>query len=132
MKPERLFRTASAARRFVLPQCVEMAQLNGVQTKRLSEALRDAFGPDALDEFLFYMLDVRREDLSLADVYTTRTFRLVRELDRQGLIPELVAAARQARPRNAEFAALAAELDLSAAGVNSGDAGKSRRYCSGS
>jgi hypothetical protein len=95
-----------------------MAQLNGAQAKRLSEALRDAFAPDALDEFLFYMLDVRREDLSLADAYTTRAFQLIRRLDSQGLIPELVAAARQARPRNAEFQALAAELDLSAAPSN--------------
>ncbi len=95
-----------------------MALLNGAQARRLSEALRDAFTASALDEFLLYMLDRRREDLTLAENYQARAFQLIRQLDSEGLIPELVAAARQARPRNAEFQALAAELDLSAAPSN--------------
>ncbi|HEY3907495.1 MAG TPA: trypsin-like peptidase domain-containing protein [Streptosporangiaceae bacterium] len=95
-----------------------MAQITGAQAQRLSEALRTAFGPDALDEFLFYMLDLRREDLTLADAYTTRAFQLIRRLDSEGRIGDLVAAARKARPRNAEIQRLAAELGLSSAPPN--------------
>ena len=95
-----------------------MAHLNGAQTKRLSDALRDAFEPDNLDMFLYYMLDVRREDYTLADTYRARAHQLIRGMDSEGRIPELVASARQARPRNAELQALAGDLGLSAAPPN--------------
>lgn len=92
-----------------------MSEITGAQARRLSDALRDAFRPDALDEFLYYMLDVRREDLTLADTYPARAFQLIRQLDSEGRIGELLAAARQARPRNAELQALAGEFGLSSA-----------------
>ena len=58
-----------------------MGQLSGSQASQLSEALRDAFVPDALDELLFFALDVRREDITMAGSYRTRVFQLIRHAD---------------------------------------------------
>ena len=43
----------------------EMGQLSGKQTSRLSDALRDAFTPDGLDQLLFYTLNIRPRTLPL-------------------------------------------------------------------
>jgi Trypsin-like peptidase domain/Effector-associated domain 1 len=92
-----------------------MGQVDGRQASQLSEGLREAFTPDALDEVLFYALDVRREDITLADNYRARVFQLIRQADAEGWVLELVVAAREARPRNATLQAVAADLGLSSA-----------------
>ncbi len=55
-----------------------MSTLSGRQAKELSESLRDAFLPDALDELLYFGLDKRREDITLAADYRSRVFQLIR------------------------------------------------------
>ena len=92
-----------------------MASVNGRQRSQLSDALRDAFLPAALDELLYFGLDVRREDLTLADDYRTRVFHIIRKADSEGWLFDLVVAAREARPRKAALQAIAAELGLSTA-----------------
>jgi hypothetical protein len=89
-----------------------VSTLSGRQAKELSDALRDAFLPDALDEFLYFVLDKRREDITLAPDYRSRVFRLIRTADSEGWILRLVGAAREARPRDAALQAVAAELGL--------------------
>ena len=89
-----------------------MSSLKGSQVGQLSEALRDAFFPDALDELLFVALDARREDITLANDYRARVFRIIRYADAAGWLFDLVVAARGARPRNAALQAVAAELGL--------------------
>jgi len=92
-----------------------MGDISGNQARQLSEALRDAFLPTALDELLFYALDVRREDVTMADDYRTRVFQLIRKADAEGWVFDLVVAARDARPRKAGLQAIAAELGLGVA-----------------
>jgi hypothetical protein len=92
-----------------------VSQLNGGQASRLSDALREAFLPGALDEMLYYMLDVRREDITLADNYRSRAFQLIRQAEAEGWILDLIVSARMARPQNAALQGLAAELGLGAA-----------------
>ncbi len=92
-----------------------MGHLSGSQASQLSEALRDTFLPEAFDELLFFALSIRREDITMADGYRARVFQLIRHADAEGWIFDLVVAAREARPRNAELQALAAELGLSTA-----------------
>jgi hypothetical protein len=90
-----------------------MGQVNGKQASWLSDALRDAFPPDRLDELLFYALNTRREDLTLDNDYRTRVFWILRHADAEGWIYDLLVAARDARPRHAALQALAAEFGLS-------------------
>ena len=96
----------------------EMGQLSGKQTSRLSDALRDAFPPDGLDQLLFYALNIRREDLTLDNDYRTRLFRILRQADAEGWAYDLVVVARDWRPRNAALQALAAEFGLSSSPDN--------------
>jgi Trypsin-like peptidase domain/Effector-associated domain 1 len=92
-----------------------MSTLSGRQAKELSEGLRDAFLADALDEFLYFVLDKRREDITLASDYRSRVFRLIRTADSEGWVLRLIGAAREARPGHAPLQAVAAELGLGTA-----------------
>jgi len=92
-----------------------MGSLTGSQARHMSEALRDAFLPDALDELLFFALDMRRDDITMAPDYRTRVFHVIRSADAAGWIFDLIVAAREARPRKAGLQAIAAELGLSTA-----------------
>ena len=92
-----------------------MSTLNGRQAKELSEGLRDAFLPDALDELMYFSLDKRREDITLASDYRARVFRLIRAADAEGWVLRLISAAREARPQNSALQTVAAELGLATA-----------------
>lgn len=92
-----------------------MSTLNGRQTQKLSEGLRETFTPDALDEFLYIMLDRRREDITLDNSYAARVFRLIRVADSEGWVFWLINAAQEARPGNALIQSLAGELGLGTA-----------------
>jgi hypothetical protein len=89
--------------------------LKGGQVGRLSEALRDAFLPDELDELLYVECDVRREDITMANDYRARVFQLIRAADAAGWVLDLIVKARQARPRNEALHVVAADLGLGAA-----------------
>lgn len=91
-----------------------MGELNGRQVGELSEALRDAFLPDALDELLFVALDIRRDDITMASDYRARVFQIIRSADAAGWALDLVVAAREARPRKSALQAIASELGLGA------------------
>jgi len=91
-----------------------MGSLGGNQARRLSDALREAFLPDALDELLYYALDIRRADITMGADYRTQVFHIIRSANAAGWIFDLVVAARDARPRNADLQAIAADLGLGA------------------
>ena len=95
-----------------------MGTLTGSQASQLSEALRDAFLPDALDELLFFALNRRREDVTMASNYRAQVFQLIRSADAGGWILDLIVAVREARPGNADLQAIAAEFGLSTAPRN--------------
>ena len=90
-----------------------MGQVSGKQASRLSDALRDAFLPDQLDQLLLYALEKRRWDLTLDNDYPTRMFWMIRHADAEGWVYDLVVAARDMRPQHAALQALAAEFGLS-------------------
>jgi S1-C subfamily serine protease len=92
-----------------------MSELNGRQVGELSEALRDAFLPDALDELLLVKLNSKRYEITMANDYRTRVFWIIVSADAAGWVFDLVVAAREARPRNAALHAVAADLGLSTA-----------------
>jgi hypothetical protein len=96
-------------------RAVELGELKGGQVGQLSEALRDAFLPDALDELLYVELDIRRDDITMANDYRTRVFQIIRAADAEGWVFDLVVKAREARPRNGALHAVTADLGLSAA-----------------
>ena len=62
--------------------------------------------------FSDFVLDKRREDITLAPDYRSRVFRLIRAADSEGWVLRLVGAAREARPQDAALQAVAAELGL--------------------
>ena len=92
-----------------------MGSLSGSQASALSEALRDAFLPDTLDELLYFALDTRREDITVAPNFRTQVFHIIRAADAAGWVLDLIVAAREARPRSAGLQAIAAEFGLSTA-----------------
>jgi Trypsin-like peptidase domain/Effector-associated domain 1 len=92
-----------------------LGELKGGQVGRLSEALRDAFLPDELDELLYVEFDIRREDVTMANDYRARVFQLIRAADAAGWVFDLIVKARQARPRNEALHLVAVDLGLSAA-----------------
>lgn len=92
-----------------------MSQLSGARAARLRDALLDNFLPGALDELLFYGLEIRREQVTTADNYRTRVFALIRDAESCGWTDRLISAARDARPDNAGLQALAAGIGLTSA-----------------
>jgi Trypsin-like peptidase domain/Effector-associated domain 1 len=92
-----------------------MGQLSGRQARQLSEALLDAFLPDAFDQLLYYGLEIRRANISMADSYSTRVFHVIRQAEAEGWTYDLICVARDVRTRNAALSDLAAQLGLSSA-----------------
>jgi hypothetical protein len=92
-----------------------LGELKGSQVGRLSEALRDAFLPDALDELLYVEFDIRRHEITMANDYRTRVFHIIRAADAAGWVFDLIVKAREACPGNGSLHAVAVELGLSAA-----------------
>jgi hypothetical protein len=93
-----------------------MPTLNGAQSRKLSEALDDAFDSvDALDEFLWEMLDQRLHNVAYGGNARTLRFKLIRAADAEGWVLRLIAAACDLRPTNVPLRELAADVGLSAA-----------------
>ena len=93
-----------------------MPTLSGKQTGKLNDALDDAFDSvDALDDFLWEMLDKRLHNLAIASDARILRSKLIRKADSQGWVLDLIAAACQARPKNIALREIAAEVGLTAA-----------------
>ena len=91
-----------------------MPTLSGKQTGKLNGALDDAFDSvDALDDFLWEMLDKRLHNLAIASDARILRSKLIRKADSQGWVLDLIAAACQARPTNVAMRDIAAEVGLS-------------------
>src|SRR5262249_27889106 len=80
--------------------------------QRLAKALLDAFSSQELSEIVRVRLGRNIEALSLGTSFKQTVFDLIQAAEREGWLLDLVAQAHDARPRNTELAALAAELGL--------------------
>lgn len=89
-----------------------MCAFHGPQARLLSDALREAFLPERLDELLYFGLDRRRADITMAGDYQGRVYDIIRAADAEGWLPELVNAAREARPRSTGLHEVATGLGL--------------------
>ncbi|GLY92936.1 effector-associated domain EAD1-containing protein [Actinoplanes sp. NBRC 103695] len=86
--------------------------LDGRTAKRLSDALLDAFGPQRLDELLFYRLSKDRARITMAGNYESIVFDLIRAADSEGWLDRLIVAARQSRPAHDGLRAVASGREL--------------------
>ena len=87
--------------------------LTGPQAKQFSYALLNAFpNPNRLDEVLWYYLNRRRPEITLADDLRTRVADILRDANAQGWIGSLLAAARQANPGNADLLSLGQQFGM--------------------
>jgi hypothetical protein len=89
-----------------------MCAFHGPRARLLSDALREAFLPERLDELLFYGLDRRRVDITMAGDYQGRVYDIIRAADAEGWLLDLVTAAREARPRSTGLHEVATGLGL--------------------
>jgi hypothetical protein len=93
-----------------------MPTLSGKQSRKLNEALDDAFdGIEALDEFLWEMLDKRLHNVAYGGDAQILRFKLIKKADAEGWVLRLIVAACETRPTNTALRDIAAELGLSAA-----------------
>lgn len=84
----------------------------GAQLREADAALRDAFALDAFDQMLRYHLDRRRQDLSLGSNFKAIVFDVLDTADREGWVPQLIAAARESNPTNARLSGFAEQWRL--------------------
>ena len=91
-----------------------MCAFHGPPARMLSDGLREAFLPERLDELLLYGLGRRRVDITMAGDYQSRVYDIIVAADAEGWLPQLVSAAREARPRNASLHQVATGLGLTA------------------
>lgn len=92
-------------------------KLNGRQTERLSDALRDAFTPQALARLLSYKLSLRLSDFSSfgnGGNAQEIVFDLLLAANADEWVDRLLLAAREAAPGNAALYAVAQQFGLTA------------------
>lgn len=89
-------------------------QLSGKQLRQFSEALRAAFPLQRLREVLTFRLERRLEDYSLGSDYQEIVFEVMTAAESEGWTAELLTAARQSNPGNAQLQAFAQEVGLAA------------------
>jgi hypothetical protein len=90
-------------------------RLDGEDVDRLSDALRAAFTPAELRQFVRTRLDRNLDDITLANTYVSQVFDLIEDAERDDRIPELLAAAHEARPSSGAIQGLAAQIGSAAA-----------------
>lgn len=87
--------------------------LPGKEMRAASEALRDAFTPDEFEQLLRYYLDKKLANIAGPGNFQTVVYDVLSAADREGWVPDLLAAAREANPRNAQLMGLAESWQLS-------------------
>lgn len=87
--------------------------LTGPQARQFSQALLNAFpNPNRLDDVLWFYLNKRRPEITLADDLQTRVSHILRDAVAQGWVARLITAARQANPENADLVAVAQQFGM--------------------
>lgn len=81
--------------------------MRGRELLAASEALRDAFTPEQFDQLLFFYLNKRRENYARPGNFPTVVYEVLSAAEREGWTANLLAAAREANPTNAQLMALA-------------------------
>jgi hypothetical protein len=89
-------------------------RLEGDEVDRLSEATMDAFSPDELRRLLRRRVNRDLDRITLADDYTTMVEAVIDDAERRDWVEELVAAQRDARPKNIRFQEIAQRLGIGA------------------
>lgn len=90
------------------------------QVEQACEALRSAFDYTDLEQCLYFRLQRDLDKIAPSDVgFSAVCFRLVRQADKDGWLEELIRAAVQYKSGNTELKALARDLRIGVADVNS-------------
>jgi len=90
------------------------------QVEQACQALRSAFDYSDLEQCLYFRLNRDLDKIAPTDVgFSTVCFRLVRQAEKDGWLEDLIRVAVQYKPKNTELMALARELRIEAADVNS-------------
>jgi effector-associated domain 1 (EAD1)-containing protein/trypsin-like peptidase len=92
-----------------------MAPLTGPTREAISNALLDAFNRDTLDQLLAFRLDKRLDRITGGGPLDSVVLDVVRRSEQEGWTGDLVAAARETRPRNPTMAAAAELIGLAVA-----------------
>lgn len=87
-------------------------RLTGAQGERLSITLRDAFTKDQLEQLLKYRLNRRLDDISLKPNMRAIVFDIIGDAERQGWLADLIGAALDVNPGNADVVTLAFDVGL--------------------
>jgi hypothetical protein len=87
-------------------------ELDGSQRRQFSEALRSAFTLAHLGIMLDQRLDKRLEDIALGDDLEEIAYKVIRRATMEGWLLDLLLAARESRPRNAQLLAFAQQFGL--------------------
>lgn len=87
--------------------------LSGRLLREASEALRDAFDLARFDQMLLFHRDVKRQNLSLGGDFQQIVFDVLLAAEREGWVPNLIEAAREANPTNARLMSVAEHWALS-------------------
>ena len=78
-------------------------QRTGRQLERIQQAILQAYTPDELSMIVLHSLDKSLAEITTDANFTTQVFALVGWADRNGRLPELVAAACDGNPGNGEL-----------------------------
>lgn len=87
-------------------------QLNGSQSERLSECLRNAFTPQTLQRMLLYRLDKQLFNYAAPGDFPQVVFELIEAANREEWVDELIIRAREAVPKNARLLAFTQQFGL--------------------
>jgi V8-like Glu-specific endopeptidase len=88
-------------------------RLSGQQYQQLTDALVNAFPSQAkLAQFVRFRLEKNLDAIAMGNDLTEIVFKLIGTAEADGWVAELVAAARESKPRNLSLFAFAQELNL--------------------
>jgi hypothetical protein len=97
-------------------------ELTREQVEQACQALRSAFDYSRLEECLYFRLQRDLDKIAPSDVgFSTVCFRLVRQAEKDGWLEDLIRTAFQYNSGNADLKALARDLRIETADVNSTD-----------
>jgi len=93
----------------------DVLQLNGPQSGKLSDVLRDSFMPDTFSTMLLVRLDKRLYDIAPVGAnFETMVTAVIQRANMEGWTSELILAAREHNPGNPQLLAFSQQFGLTA------------------